>query len=448
MGASMSLLPSVKETFARHHLRAMTADAPGFLLETMERVGPDFWLGVGNTTMTVLSSPEAMRHVLQQRASAWGRGSALSDTRLLFGNGIIASDPPLWLRQRRTMQPAFHHAHATRWLEVILAATDRCLDALSMNQPFSVRQAMLRLTRESIVHVLFSNTLGADAEPIGEAFAVIEQVMGERAVALAKLPLSTPTAQRERLRTAIGFIDERLFGLIASRRAEAEPPLDLLTMLLRATDPETGERMTDQQLRDELMSTFLAGHETTANVLTWALALLGQNPAEAELAAAEVEQVLGTTAPTMESLSHLPRLNAIIRETMRLYPPVWMIAREALEEDEVRSVRMPRGSVVLLPMFLTHRSTALWDEPAIFKPERFLKETSTDAAAWDFRYLPFGAGPHFCIGNRLALLECVVVLVRWLQRGVVELEAPHSVRHAVGISLMVADGLPAKFRPR
>lgn len=442
----MAPLPSVKETFARHHLKAMTADAPGFLLETMQRVGPDFRLGVGATTMTVLSSPEALRHVLQQRASAWGRGSTLADTRLLLGNGLIASDPPLWLRQRRTMQPAFHHAHSTRWLEVILSATDRCLATLPAGAPFSVRQAMLRLTRETIVETLFSDSLADQAEPIADAFAVIEQVMGERSVSLAKLPLDTPTPQHERFRAAIAFLDEHLFSLIAKRRAQVDPPTDLLTLLLRATDPETGHGMSDQQLRDELMSTFLAGHETTANVLTWAVALLGQHPKQAALVKAELEQVLGSGAPTLESFGQLPRLTAIIRETLRLYPPVWMLAREALEDDEVLSVRMPRGSVVLLTSFLTHRSPSLWREPSTFDPDRFLTETSTDAAAWGFRYLPFGAGPHVCIGNRLALLECLVVLARWLQHGALELDAPDSIRHAVGISLMVADGLPARWR--
>lgn len=436
----MRVFPAVKETFARHHARAMAADAPSFLLETMNRVGPDFWLGVGNVTLTMLSSPEALQHVLHRRATAWGRGSTLADTRPLLGNGLVASDPPLWLAQRRTMQPAFHHAHATKWLELISAATQRCLDALPTGS-FSVRAQMLRLARESIVEALFSDAFDAEADQLAQAFEAIEGFMGERSLVLAKLPVSVSPG-RERYLEAIRFIDARLSALVQARKAAPSPPLDLLTMLLRAVDPETGQTMSDQQLRDELMTVFLAGHETTANALTWAIALLATHPAEAALV---VDEVRDAGPVTLATFGRLPRLNAVVREALRLYPPVWIIAREALEDDEVLGVRMPKGSVVMLPVFVTQRSPTLWPEPNAFRPERFLSESSTDATVWKFRYLPFGAGPHVCLGLRFALLECVVVLAGLYQQGTFVLGDPENLRHTVGTTLMVADGLPARF---
>jgi cytochrome P450 len=443
----MRLLPVLKETFARDHFKAMAADAPSFLLDCTRQVGPDLWLGVGNVTMTVLSSPEALQHVLQKRASVWGRGSTLAETRPLLGSGLVVSDPPLWLRQRRTMQPAFHQAQAARWLELSVQATDRALGRLVPDDVFHVRHALLRLTRETIVQALFSDSLDADADGIAEAFEVIEAFMGARSTLVTKLPVTVPTPQTQRYREAIAFLDERLFGLVARRRAKTHPPAHHQTRLLRATDPDTGEGMSDPQLRDELMNVFIAGHETTANVVTWALALLALHPHEAALVQAEVTRELGTSTPTLESVARLTRVAAVVRETMRLYPPVCLVAREALEDDEVRSVRMRKGSVVLLPLFVTHRTSALWDEPELFRPDRFRSESSTDATVWKFRYLPFGAGPHVCIGMRLALLECAVVLARFFQRGRLTLEAPQSVRHALGATLMVADGLPARFRP-
>lgn len=441
-------LPTRAETFTLQNARAMANDAPAFLLDTARKLGPVFRVGVGPITLTIVSEPQALQHVLQKRAQAWGRGTAIDGIRPLLGNGLPLSDPPLWLTQRRTMQPAFHKSNGPKWVELIQEATIGTLNALKPGESVVTRRLMMLITRDVIVRAMFSHSLGDEVHRIDEAFQVIEDFVAGLAVRPVHLPLWMPTPLHQRFKKAVTYLDARLQALIDERRTQADPPMDLLTMLLRAKDPETGQHMSDRQLRDEVMNIFFAGHETTANLLTWVVYLLHQHPEAKQRAIAEVDSVVGQRALTSEDAAKLPWIGAVLRETLRLYPPAWLFARQALEDDAVQDTPMKKGEVVLVLPYLTHHLAENWERPDVFDPSRFLTETSTDAATWKYRYLPFGAGPHVCIGNHFALLEATVVLAMLLQRGTLELTAPNAVKPKVGATLGVADGLPAVFQQR
>lgn len=440
-------VPLLKETLTLSNARAMASSAPDFLLGAARKVGPNLKVGVGPLTLTVLAEPQALQQVLQKNAKVWGRGTAVDAIRPLLGNGLPLSDPPLWLTQRRTMQPSFHRAQGPNWVHTMREVAAKSLDALTPGGELTTRHLMMTLARDIIVRAMFSQSLGADTTPYDEAFGVVEDYVSTTMIP-GKLPLWVPTPKHLRFKRAVTFLHENIQRVIDERRREETPTSDLLTLLLKARDPETGEAMSDQQLRDEVMNIFFAGHETTANLMTWTVFLLSQHPAMLEKVEAEVQTVLGQRALEPEDVPKLAVLNRVIREALRLYPPAWLFARQAFEDTEVAGERFTKGQVVLVLPYVTHRLPTLWSEPDTFDPERFAAESSTDAAVWKYAYLPFGAGPHVCIGNHFALLEAAVVLAMLLQRGRLEVLRPEAVRPKMGATLFVGNGLPARFAPR
>jgi cytochrome P450 len=440
-------LPLRKETLTLGNLRAIGANGPGFFLDTAQKLGPDFRVGLGPITLTVLSSPTSLQQVLQKNAKVWGRGTAIDGVRPLLGNGLPMSDPPLWLTQRRTMQPAFHRAHAPVWADVVREATTPTLEALPQGERVEVKRLMMRITRDVIVRAMFSQSLG-DTRPIDDAFEVVEDFIATIAVNPLKLPLWVPTPLHRRFQAASAFLHARMQALIDERRTLAEPPMDLLTMLIKATDPDTGTGMSDTQLRDELMNIFFAGHETTANLLTWTMGLLSRHPEVLTRARAEVDQVLAGRSLGADEMPKLTYLAAVLREVLRLAPPAWMFVRQALEDTELDGQPAPKGTTVTVSPYATHHLASNWEAPEAFRPERFLDESSIDAAAWKYRYLPFGAGPHVCIGNHFALLEATVVLALLLQRFEWTSLDPGPLAPKIGATLSVKGGVPVTFSRR
>lgn len=440
-------LPTVPETLTLSNARAMAAGAPQFLLDAARRVGPNFKVGVGPVSLVVVSSPGTLQQVLQKEHQSWGRGSSVNAIRPLLGNGLPLSDPPLWLTQRRTMQPSFHRAHGPQWIDAMRDVARATLDSLRPGAEVSTRQLMITIARDVIVRAMFSQSLGGDVPAVDEAFGHVEHYVSSTLVP-GKLPLWVPTPLHRRFKKSIAYLHQRIQAVIDERRALAEPPPDLLTLLVQAKDPETGAGMSDQQLRDEVMNIFFAGHETTANLMTWAVYLLGTHPQHLERAEREVAEVLGGRPPGPDDFPKLRYLAAVIREALRLYPPAWLFARQAFEPREIDGHPIAKGAVVLVVPFLTQRSAELWKEPDTFDPSRFEAEQSTDAAPWKYAYLPFGAGPHVCIGNHFALLEATTVLALLLQRGRLEVLRPERVQPKMGATLFVGNGLPARFHPR
>jgi cytochrome P450 len=441
-------LPRRRESLTLSNARAMSADGPAFLLHCARTLGPSFKVGLGPVTLTIVGEPELLQHVLQKRAAHWVRGSAVNGVRPLLGNGLPMSDPPLWLTQRRTMQPSFHKGSSPRWVELMGEVIAKHLDAVKEGDPVVTHHLMMNIARDVIMRAMFSGSLDGDIARVDDALKTVEDFVAAIAMSPVALPDWVPTPLRRRFKAASAYLNGRLAGVIEERRALESPPTDLLTMLVRARDPEGGAAMSDQQLRDEVMNIFFAGHETTANLLTWATWLLHQHPEVRDRAKAEIDEVCGARRPTSEEVGRLQYVGAIVRETLRLYPPAWFFARQSLDGDELAGEPIAKGDVVLVSPLIAQRDAASWPEPDRFDPSRFAGETSIDAAHWKYRFLPFGAGPHVCIGNHFAMLEATTVLAMHLQRGRFDVIGDGAVRPRIGATLGVEGGLPVRFVAR
>jgi cytochrome P450 len=438
---------TLREGWLLPNARAMAADAPGFLLEQSRRHGPLFRITAGPMTLTAVGDPTLIQQVLQKNAKAYGRGAAYDFLRPLLGDGLPVTDPPLWLYRRRTMQPAFHKRNMVDWVGAIRDTAEKHLNRLVDGTTVNTRDIMMSLAREIIVRVLLSDSLGAEADRVQEAFQFVDNYVGETGLSPIRIPLWLPTPLHRKYHRSIELIRSQLQRVIDERRRSATPPNDLLTMLLRAKDPETGQSLTDLEVRNEVVTLFIAGHGTTANLLMWTVKLLTEHPDVRKQLQAEVDAVIERPIDG-ETIERLSLVHAVVRESMRIFPPVWLIAREVFEPDRLGDIDLkPKERLLLLP-WVIHRRPDLWEQPEAFRPERFLTERSIDAAVWKYTYLPFGAGPHVCIGNHFAVLEAVTILAMLLKRGHLEALQPDAAKPTMTLALTSADGLPARFVAR
>lgn len=419
-------------------LPGMILDTVGLFQRAAREVGPLVRLGRGGPIL--VAHPADLRHVLKDNARNYVRGHTVDRIRPLLGNGLPLSDGELWLRRRRLMQPSFQRDRVDAMVATMSQVAARHLDALVPGQRLLAHDLMRRIAQEVIVATMFSDSLGADAPALDQALNEIEAYVTRWGFVPLKPPRWLP--DQRRFHEAAATIDRVLQRIIDARRG-GEPGSDLLGGLLRAQ--EGGASLSDRELRDEAINIFFAGHETTANALTWAVHLLDQDPAAWDRLVAEADQVLGGRAPAAADLRALPYAGAVMRETLRLYPSAWIFAREAVADDTLRGHAVPAGSTLLLSMLITHRMPDLWPDPERFDPGRFL---DPDQAPGDYAYLPFGGGGHLCIGNHFALAEAAVVLAMLCQRGRLRVLRPEAVRPRASATLKVADGLPVIFQRR
>jgi cytochrome P450 len=391
-----------------------------FSMEMRERYGDVVSVPTLMGRLTLVFHPDGVRRVLQENHLNYNKD--IPDYRILslvLGKGLLTNDGESWLQQRRLMQPAFHRDRVAAFGTVITDATATWLDQLDAAQvigsdkPLDIPQEMSRLTLSIVCKALFGADLPAAAlERVSRALNAANYLLAE-AFYLPGI-LSLPTPQRHRLREARRELHAVVDTIIQQRRASGEERGDLLAMLIEARDAETGTGMSDQQLRDEVLTLLLAGHETTANTLSWTLFLLAQHPDTAANLQSEYRHVLRGRLPQMDDLPQLPLTRMVIEESMRLYPPAWAVGRHALEADEIGGHTIPKGAYVLVFQYVTHRHPDFWEQPDAFDPERFAAERSTGRHR--FAYFPFGGGPRLCIGNQFALIEAQLILATILSR--------------------------------
>ncbi|HZI20412.1 MAG TPA: cytochrome P450 [Pyrinomonadaceae bacterium] len=363
----------------------------------------------------------------------------------LVGNGLLTSEGEFWRRQRRLSQPAFHRERTSAYGAQMVAETERLLAGWRDGEARDAHEEMTRLTQSIVVSTLFSSDVSGESDEIAEALATIVEPFTRQATLKWVLDNRLPTPARLRFERAARRIDRVVYRLISERRASGRDEGDLLSMLLRAQD-EDGARMTDRQLRDEVMTLFLAGHETTALALTWAWYLLALSPeAEARLHA-ELGEVLGGRAPAAEDLPRLRYCEWVIKEAMRLFPPVFGVGREAARDCEVGGYHVPEGMQVFMFPWVMHRDARWYDEPEQFRPERWREEEA--ARRPRYSYFPFGGGPRVCIGNAFAMMEAVLVLATVAQRFRLRLVPEHRVELLPAMSLRPRDGVRVTLHER
>lgn len=429
-------------------------DVLGLLLASRAAYGDVVRFRLGPMVLHLVAHPDGIRHVLQERAEQYDKTTrSSSKIRGLTGLSLLTASGALWHRQRRLVQPGFRPAAVAGYVARMAEATDAMLEGWQRRagEPFDVASDMMRLTYSIVGRALFSADVSGEADAVERAMAVLLSHTYGRLQRIVDLPLAVPTPGNRRFRAALATVDRVVFRILAERRRTdpAEAPEDLLSTLLRQRDEETGRGMSDEELRNETITLLLAGHETTANALTWTLYLLARHPEAMERLSDEVESVLGDRVPGAADLAALPYTERVIREAMRLFPPIWILERRALAEDEIGGYRIPAGSTVEVSPWVTHRHPAFWDEPERFDPDRFTPERS--AGRPQLAYIPFGAGPRYCVGGHFAMTEALVILARVsriTQSHRLRLVPGQTVEPLAGITLRARDGVRVRLEPR
>lgn len=395
-------------------LPALQKDPLGVLARGTLEYGPAVRLPLPIVEAFVLSDPRLVEHVLVTNSRNYVKQTrGYEMLRKVLGNGLVTSEGDFWKRQRRIAQPAFHRERMVAFGETMTRAATELVDGWALGQRFDVAEAFMRVTLRLVGETLLSADVTGAASEVGQALTVALEHLIHRTLHPFGFPEWVPTPRNLAFKRALAELDRVVLELIAARRAGHGPTNDLLAMLMEAKDPETGEGMSDAQLRDEVMTIFLAGHETTANALAWTVMLLGKAPEVERRLVRELETVLGGRVPTMSDVPKLTYTSMVLKESMRLYPPVWSLARRVVEDDVVDGVLLPKQSIVFLCPFALHRHPSHWRDPEAFDPERFAPDAPAPVKG---AYLPFSMGQRKCIGDTFAMVEAQLVLATVLSR--------------------------------
>ncbi|MDW8469648.1 MAG: cytochrome P450 [Burkholderiales bacterium] len=427
--------------------------APRFdVMATLER-GPLCYTRLLGKRIYFVNDAEFVKRILLDNAANYPKSVTYrNNLRPFLGDGLLVSEGEFWRRQRRLMQPAFHlrrlRALADTMADCAAAAAARWSEGTIVD----VMAQMNAVTMEIVAKTLFGADVSAEIAEVADAMAVLQELTGRvRPTAFFELPGFLVRPRGRAFRQAVATLDRIVARIVAERRAATARGEalreDLLAMLIEARDADTGDAMTDRQLRDELVTLFLAGHETTAIALTWTFHLLAQHPEVEAKLHAELDAVLGSrAAPGFDDLERLPYARMVAEETMRLYPPAYVFSRRSLAEDKLGPYRMPAGAHIVISPYALHRRPDYWPEPEAFRPERFAP--GEERARPRYAYLPFGGGPRICIGNAFAMMEHAIVLGAIARRWRLEAIPGREVATEPRITLRPRGGLPMRVRAR
>jgi len=379
-----------------------------FLRSTSERFGDVVDVALGPMKATLVSHPDLVEDVLVTRNKLWQKDVFLETTlRPVLGQGLLTSEGDFWRRQRRLAQPAFHRDRVASYASIMVEHAERLSRSWREGETRDVHADMMRITLEIVAEALFGARVGDHARAVGDAVAAILAVVSDPVELFVPMLKKLPTRNRRRFRRGVENLDAIIYGVIEERRRSGAEGDDLLSMLLHAKDDD-GSRMSDRQLRDECMTLFLAGHETTAIALSWTWWLLSRHPRVAREVRSELRHVLGDRAPTVNDLRALARTQTVIQESLRLYPPAWSLGREAREDLELGGFRFRKGQQAWFCPWSIQRDPRWFDEPDAFRPERW--DGDLAKTLHRYAYFPFGGGPRLCIGQSFAQMEAVLIL--------------------------------------
>ncbi len=425
-----------------------------FLLDLSRRYGHAVRYSVGPFSFFQLTEPEAVQHVLVTNQSNYGKRTFQYDLLAeITGDGLLTMDGRPWRTRRRLAQPSFHRARITEFAPTFTAYADqlarRWLEHARSGAPIDVAAEMMHVALQAVVRTLFSAEVTDRASALWQATLDVLHHLMFRAKTLALVPRWVPTRGNRTFRRSLAVLDDAIYATIGERRhgraVSRSTDIDLLQRLMDAKDPETGTYLTDHQLRDEMITLLIAGHETVASALTWTWYLLGTHPEADERLSTELRDVLADKPVTADDLGHLTFTAAIFHEALRLYPPAWVITRRALADDDVQGLSIPRDALVVLSPYATQRHPDIWDDPARFDPARFIGNPPDSRHRYS--YFPFGGGPHLCIGNHFAIVEATLMIATIARRFRLE-PATDAVIVDPGVTLQPKGGLPMHVRHR
>ncbi|HSV85100.1 MAG TPA: cytochrome P450 [Levilinea sp.] len=431
-------------------LNKIRHNAPEYLLDASRRYGDLVFFDVPRNPAYFINHPDLIKHVLLDNHRKYSKKTmqynSLSE---ITGQGLLTSDGAYWLRQRQLMQPSFDRPRLMALDRVIvpaaLAMLERWEGIAHKGDPLDVDREMMVLALEIVGKALFSIELSREAKRLVDAvLTALDYIVGRarNPTALSSQPfLLTP--RKARFNAAVSTLDLTVYDMIYQRQAAGDAGDDLLGMLLRARDPQNGSPMTPEQVRDEVITILIAGHETVASALTWSCYLLAKNPPQWEQMHAEVSRVLGANLPTPASLIDIPLTGQVFSEALRLYPPAWLITRKAIEADQIDGIDIPAGASIIISPYAVHRHPQFWEDPERFDPSRFSPEREINRPR--FAYIPFGGGPRLCIGDQFAMIEAQTVLAMVTQRFRLELLPHRPIEADSLVTIRPRHGLPMKI---
>jgi cytochrome P450 len=445
--AAAILPPGPKPIVPGANLFAIRRDPIGFLMKLASEYGDLAYFKLGPQPVFLVNNPDYIRDALVTHNKSFMKGEGLQRAKRLLGEGLLTSEGEFHLRQRRLAQPAFHRQRIAGYARTMVEYAARMRDEWRDGETRDVAREMMRLTLAIAGKTLFDAEVEDEADEIGAAltttFEMFNRVMMPFAQVLDRLPLPAT----KRFQKARGRLDATIYRIINERRASGEDRGDLLSMLIAARDEEgDGSGMTDEQLRDEAMTIFLAGHETTANALTWTWYLLSQHPEIEARFHAEVDDVLKDGLPSAEDFQRLRYTEMILAESMRMYPPAWTIGRRALGDYSIGGYTIPARSILLMSQYVTHHDPRYFPEPFRFDPERWTPEARESRPK--FSYFPFGGGPRVCIGESFAWMEGALVLATMAQKWRLRLAPGHPVEMQPLVTLRPKHGMKVIFERR
>ena len=387
-----------------------------------------------------LYNPDDIEILLSTNAKSFRKAQSLRSPffHRLVGNGLVTSEGDFWRRQRRLAQPAFHRQRISSYGDVMVEYAQRAMANWQSGETRDIARDMTRLTLEIVVKTLFNSDISNDADHVGEILSGLVKPFASQATVKWILDNRLPTPGHRRYFKAVSEIDRIVFRIIAERRSNASDEGDLLSMLLQAQDDD-GSQMSDRQLRDEVMTLFLAGHETTALALSWSWYLLALHPEAERKFHSELDEVLAGRPPNVSDLPKLKYTEMIAKEAMRLYPPAYAVGREAIEETEIGGYRVPKGTQLFAFQWATHRDPRYFNKPGEFDPERWTSGNSERLPK--YAYFPFGGGPRGCIGNYFAMMEIVLLLATIGQRFSFTVDPKYPVEVLPVLSLRPKNGI-------
>lgn len=396
---------------------------------------------MGLFSALLLSSPDLVQELMVEHADAFSKSQGLTVyARPLLGNGLLTSERAVHKKQRRMMAPAFAPKRIQAYADVMAERAEISAKRMIEKRDLDVAAETMRVTLEIVGKTLFDAELGEEANEIGAALTTAMEHMIGTMTSLIPWPPSVPTPGNLRQKRAVARLDETIYRLIRERRASPSDRGDVLSMLLAAQDEDDGSRMNDKQVRDEAMTLFLAGHETTANGIAWSLYLLATHPEIRARAEKEIEAALGGRTPTLEDLKQMPFVLQIFKEAMRMYPPAYILGRRCYRDVEIGGYPIKKNQLLFVNIAGIHRRPDLFPNPNAFDPDRFTPEK--EKLLPRHAYMPFGAGPRICIGNHFAWMEAHITVAALLQRVRLEMKTREPVRTEALITLRPKGGLP------
>lgn len=419
-------------------------DPLGVITEMTHEFGDIICFRFGPETLYIISHPDHMKHLFVDHHKNYGKQTRLwKKLNPFLGQGLLSREGEFWQKERKIIQPTFHRERISTFAESMTQSTEELLQKwesyIDTKETIDLLPEMMRLTLEILGKTLINVNLSNEADLIRNSITIIISHINQQARSLLSLPNWIPTSANRRFFKALKTFDELIYNMIKQRRLSKSDHGDMLSMLMNVQDAETGEKMSDQQLRDELITFIFAGHDTTANAMSWICYLLAKHSDIKEKLSQDLKEVLKGDTPRLEDLPKLSLTDRVIKESMRLYPPAWFTGRTALQEDKIGDYLIPMNATLMPCFYLTHHREDFWKDAEKFDPDRFLPEIFSHQHR--YAYIPFGTGPRQCIGNTFAMMEMQLVISMIAQRYQFNLQTDFPVEMEPSITLRPRHGV-------